>query len=148
MDSYQPPSWRSLTRVLKILMQQIVLAFVTYQKKWFKFWQLILLTLCGDFCYLLTTFANSLDPDHNRQNVVLDLNLKKVFLKIFMKKLILSKFPSSDNKTKHAKSQHQITRNTKSSENISGKTYAYKPHSCPVYGIWMLQIIHIHVDLL
>ena len=32
----------------------------------------------GDFCRLLITFANSLDPDQDRQNVGPDLN-KKTF---------------------------------------------------------------------
>ena len=32
------------------------------------------LTLCCDFCHLLITFANSLDPDQDRQNVGPDLD--------------------------------------------------------------------------
>ena len=53
----------------------------------------------GNFCRLLITFANSLDPDQARQNVEPDLDPKSklfdtlmVFLKdFFKKKLILKK---------------------------------------------------------
>ena len=50
----------------------------------------------GDFCRLLITFANSLDPDQARQNVGSDLDPNCLILwwyswKIFLKKLILKK---------------------------------------------------------
>ena len=50
----------------------------------------------GDFCRLLKTFANSLDPDQARQNVGPDLDPNCLTLwwyswKIFLKKLILKK---------------------------------------------------------
>ena len=32
---------------------------------------------CGDFCRLLITFANSLEPDQDRQNVGPDLDSKR-----------------------------------------------------------------------
>ena len=44
----------------------------------------------GNFCCLLTTFANSLDPDQDRQNVGSDLDTN------FLKKLILKLEPSSE----------------------------------------------------
>ena len=50
-----------------------------------------------DFCHLLITFANSIDPDQDQQNVVPDLDPKLfdiliVFLKdVFEKKSILKK---------------------------------------------------------
>ena len=47
----------------------------------------------GDFCHLLRTFANSLDPDLDRQNVGpdLDLNCLIVFLKEFFEKVKFEK---------------------------------------------------------
>ena len=59
-------------------------------------------------CRLLITFANSLDPDQARQNVRPDLDPNyltlMVFLKIFLKKLILqNKNPQTTTKKKHAK---------------------------------------------
>ena len=45
-----------------------ILEYLEYQK---------ILNSClasGDFCRLLITFANMLDPDQNRQNVGLDLD--------------------------------------------------------------------------
>ena len=51
----------------------------------------------GDFCHLLITSANSLDPDQDRQNVGPDLDHLTlgtliVFLKEFLKKLSLGLF--------------------------------------------------------
>ena len=43
--------------------------------------------LKGDFCHLLVTLANSLDPDQDQQNVGPDLDLN-LTLKGFLKKLI------------------------------------------------------------
>ena len=37
-------------------------------------WQIISFPTSGDFCCLLITFANSLDPDQARQNVGPDLD--------------------------------------------------------------------------
>ena len=34
----------------------------------------------GDFCRLIMAFANSLDPDHDRQNVGLDLDPNRLTL--------------------------------------------------------------------
>ena len=53
---------------------------------------------CGDFCRLLITFANSLDPDQAWQNVGPDLDPNCLTLwlycwKIFLKKLILKRNP-------------------------------------------------------
>ena len=55
----------------------------------------------GYFCRLLIAFANSLEPDQDRQNVGPDLDpngltLLIVILKEFLKKLILKKKKSAD----------------------------------------------------
>ena len=52
--------------------------------------------VCGDFCCLLKTFENSLDPDQDRQNVGPDLDpnclaLLRVFLKEFFEKVNFEK---------------------------------------------------------
>ena len=41
----------------------------------------------GDFCRLLITFANSLDPDQARQNVGPDLDPNFLHMMVFMKDL-------------------------------------------------------------
>ena len=51
---------------------------------------------CGDFCRLLITFENSLDPDQDQQNVGPDLDSKHfdiliVFLKEFFEKVNFEK---------------------------------------------------------
>ena len=66
----------------------------------------------GEFCHLLMTFANRLDPDQARQNVRPDLdpiNLAlNVFLIFFFKKVSLEKYQQTTEKsrkiTQHAKS--------------------------------------------
>ena len=63
----------------------------------------------GDFCRLLITFANSLDPDQAWQNIGSDLDPNWWYSwKIFLKKLILYKKSTDDKKvckiTQHAKS--------------------------------------------
>ena len=40
---------------------------------------------CGIFCYLLITFANSLDEDHFKQHVGLDLDPNCLTLIVFQK---------------------------------------------------------------
>ena len=45
----------------------------------------------GDFCPLLITFANSLDPDQDRHNVDPDLDPNRLTLIVFLKKSILNK---------------------------------------------------------
>ena len=42
----------------------------------------------GDFCCLLITFANSLDPEQARKNVRPDLDTPMVFPKYFFEKVI------------------------------------------------------------
>ena len=61
----------------------------------------------GDFCRLLITFANSLDPDQDRQNVGPDMKPKPldtliVFMTASLKKVIFLKKKSADDK-KHSK---------------------------------------------
>ena len=68
----------------------------------------------SNFCHLLITFANSLDLDQDRQNVVPDLdpnhltNTLIVFLKDFLEKIDFHRKSADDNKsikiTQHAKS--------------------------------------------
>ena len=68
----------------------------------------------GDFCCLLIIFANSLDPDQARQHVGPDLDPNCLTLwwyswKIFLKKLVLKKKKSKNDKkackiTQHANS--------------------------------------------
>ena len=61
----------------------------------------------GNFCHLLITFGNSLDPDQAQQNIGPDPDPKKLFAlwryswKIFLKKLTLKKNPQRTKK--HAK---------------------------------------------
>ena len=51
----------------------------------------------GNFCQLLITFANSLDPDQDRHNVGHDLDPNCLTLMVFSKKLILKlQFKESD----------------------------------------------------
>ena len=47
--------------------------------------KLCLFPLRGDFCRLLITFANSLDPDQARQNVGPDLDLNCLTVMVFLK---------------------------------------------------------------
>ena len=56
----------------------------------------------GDLCHLLSTFANSLDPDQDRHNVGPDLDsnglTRKVFLNKFFEKVNFEKKKSADDK--------------------------------------------------
>ena len=69
----------------------------------------IFATCSGNFCHLLITFANSLNPDQDRQNIGPDLATKGLtlnlitFLKEFIEKIILMK-TNTCKITQHAKS--------------------------------------------
>ena len=61
---------------------------------------------CGDFCHLLITFVNSLDPDQDGSK---PFDTSKVFLNVFLKKELILKIVSRrqqkhENFTQHAKS--------------------------------------------
>ena len=66
----------------------------------------------GDFCYLLISFANSLDPDQDRQNVGPDLFLNcltRWFLREFFENVYFEKSQKTTTKpskiTQHAKTE-------------------------------------------
>ena len=66
---------------------------------------ILLFLASNNFCRLLITFANSLGPDKDQQNVSPDLDLILLtFLKEFLKKSILTNFKNSQQTT--AKSNH------------------------------------------
>ena len=87
----------------------------------------------GDFCCLLITFTNSLDPDQDRQNVDHDLDPNcltlRVFLKDLLKKVIFKKVSRQQQKHEKLSSMQRVQRQIFVRELL-----------CSIYGI---MIIHV-----
>ena len=105
---------------------------------------------CGDFCHMLITFANSLDPDQDRRNVGPDLDpncltlwwcswknfMKKVILKICSRRhKIMKNFPACKELTtwKHPVS-HQLQRKMTPTD-----------HACSIFLVTLTSIMENRV---